>query len=403
MLSQGSYPWNGEARRPRRVILHVIQSLVGGGTERTLVALLCSLDPSRFQHVVVALRSAGALAAGLPDHVACHCLGSIGRARTLGFALAKIVRDQGAEVVHARNTGTWFDATVASTLSAGAKLVLGFHGLETDQGFTTRQRWRARLGLLTGARFTCVSDVGKRQLHDQTGVPFDRIDVLRNGVDLRRFRPPEAIERRAARAALRLGPDDFVVGVVGSLTPVKQHWVLMRAVARVAESAGGVRLLIVGDGPQRSSLTDEAATLGIRDRVIFTGPREDVPSLLHCMDVYVCSSASEGMSNALLEAMAVGLPIVATDVGDHAMIVRDGAAGRIVAPGSVDEIAEALAVLMAGPEVRMHRGVSAGARAATFSFDRTVRAYDAFYGRLTTSRDGADVQVSEALPLHGVV
>ena len=170
-------------RRPPGIV-HVVHSLEGGGTERGLVSLLCGLDSSYGRHVVVTLRGAGPLAARLPDHVSCRPIGATGRSRTICLKLARIAREWKASVIHARNTGCWYDATVAGWLTPGARLVLGFHGLETGPTFSGRQRRLARLGLYAGARFVSVSEAGKRQLTAEAAIPPERVDVLINGIDL---------------------------------------------------------------------------------------------------------------------------------------------------------------------------------------------------------------------------
>ncbi|UCC30333.1 MAG: glycosyltransferase [Phycisphaerales bacterium] len=378
------------------VVVHVIHSLEGGGTERTLVALLRAFDPSVLRHVVVTLRGAGRLSARLPDHVACRPIAAVGRSWWTGPGLAKITRDYQAALIHARNTGCWIDAIIARILTPGARLVLGFHGLETTQPLSRRQRRQARWAVLAGARFVSVSQAGRRQLCDQAGVPSDRIDVLPNGVDLRRFGSLPSGTRKRMRANFGFDDLGFVVGTVGALTPVKQHWALIRAVAYAAKHVPNIRLLVVGEGPLLASLTEQASALSIANRVVFTGRREDVPALMRCMDAYVCSSASEGMSNALLEAMATGLPVVATDVGDNGLTVRDGIEGRIVEPGSPSAITDALTVLGQSPDLCQRFAASARTRAAEYDFDRTARAYEAYYRTLLVTPDKTTAGVISA-------
>ncbi len=363
----------------RPVILHVVNSLEGGGTEGTLIALLRAFDPTRFRHVVVTLRGAGSLSARLPDNVACRPINARDRSWSTGLKLADVARAWRAGLIHARNTGCWRDAVIAGVLAHGARLVLGFHGLETPGPFSGRQRRCARAALLVGARFTTVSETGRHQLHCQAGVPVNRIKLLRNGVDPGAFAPLDEATRRRTRAAFQFDDSTLVVGTVGSLTPVKQHATLIRAVARAAKRLPNIRLLIVGKGPLLTALMRQADVEGIGSRVRFAGWRDDVPLALGCMDVYVCSSASEGMNNALLEAMAAALPIIATDVGDNAAMLRDGVEGRIVEPGSVTQIVEALGVLASGSEIRHRFAAAARARARDYDFNQTVRAYEAYY------------------------
>ncbi len=373
-------------RDDRPTIVHVVHSLEGGGTERTLVSLLNELDRTRFRHVVMPLRGAGSLAVGLGDHIAVRPLGAKGRSWRTGFALARNVLARRADLIHARNTGCWADSTVAAVLSGRARLVLGFHGLETPAPFRRRQRCVARWALRAGATFAAVGPSGCRQLQQQALVPAGRIDVLENGVDLRRFRPVNASLRHRIRAELGLGETDFVVGAVGSLTPVKSHATLIEAIGRLVGSVPGVRLLLVGDGPLRSSLVQRARAWGVDSRVIFTGLRDDVRELLGAMDVFACSSVSEGFSNALLEALAVGLPVVTTDVGEHATLVRDNIEGFVVPPRDPDAMRRALKVLGESRSVCQRFGGAAERRSRDYGFDRTVRRYEDYYAAALKGR-----------------
>jgi glycosyltransferase involved in cell wall biosynthesis len=140
-----------------------------------------------------------------------------------------------------------------------------------------------------------------------------RMAVVRNGVDLSRFGPFGDDVRRLTRAELRLPPDADVIGHVGSFTPPKAQEVLLRAFARLVASRPAAHLLLVGDGPLRAEAENEARRLGIVRQVSFTGVREDVPRLLTAMDLFVLPSRFEGFPNALIEAQAVGLPVIASD------------------------------------------------------------------------------------------
>jgi glycosyltransferase involved in cell wall biosynthesis len=143
-----------------------------------------------------------------------------------------------------------------------------------------------------------------------------------------------------------------------------------------------MRLLIVGDGPLRADLQRLATAEGIFESVFFTGARQDVPALLGAMDLYVQCSDFEGMSNALLEAMAVGACIVATRVGDNAAVLRDGVDGRLVAPCDARALSNAIAELMENATIRKAYGRSARAHVREFSLQRAVQGYEDYYRML---------------------
>lgn len=366
---------------PFPTIVHLVHSLEGGGTERTLVALLSRFDPTKLRHIVVTQRSAGSLSSELPGHVSCRPLGALGRSRSTAIRLGRLLREWRPSVIHARNTGSWADAIIATFLRRRTRLLLGFHGLETREPFSRRQQRIAKLGLRAGAMFTSVSNAGKRQLNNQARIPLEQVEVLANGVDLSRYSARSDAVRCGTRSELGITGDAIVVGTVGSLTSVKGHKSIIRAVARASRLSNAVRLVVVGDGPLRAELMAEAREAGIDDLVVFTGRREDLPTLYSGMDVFVCGSESEGMNNAVLEAAATGLPIVATDVGDNAEVIRDNVEGLIVPARDHRMMGDALAMLVRDPALRGRLGAAARHRAADYDFRHTVRSYEEFYLR----------------------
>ncbi len=364
------------------VIAHVLHSLDGGGTERTLLALLRAFDPSRLRHVVVPLREAGSLASRLPDHVACRPIRAKGKSRFTSLALGRTLRRAGASVVHARNSGTWVDSALACLLEGRMNLVLGHHGLDLHDRFDRRARLRAKIGVWAGGRFTAVSRSAREQLHQQARVPLQRITILANGIEFARFAETSPSVRQAFREGIGIRPDDILVGIVGSLSPVKRHELLFDAVAALASRTPNIKLVIAGDGPFRSDLERAAKTAGIAERTRFIGWIDDVPALLAALDLFVCCSAAEGMSNAVLEAMAAGLPIVATAVGENAHLIRDGIEGCILTDPRPAFLSATMEHLIRNPRAARRLGEAARDRARTFDFASAVAAYESYYERI---------------------
>lgn len=370
------------------LVLHVVDTLSGGGTERQLVALLRRFDHHRLRHGIITLREAGELAEHLPREVSCRPLSARGCARGAGLRLARLARRLGARVIHARNTCTWWDATIAGFACRNARLILGFHGLDHGGAISMRQRLKARAARHVASCFTTVSQAARRQLSAEAGLPDDQIQVLPNGVDLDLFRPRGAEERGSARAALGLESSDFVVGAVGSLSAVKRFDVLIDAVSHLATIHANVRAVIIGSGPQAAFLKTRAESRAVADRVCFAGPRDDVPRCLAAFDVFVSCSDSEGFSNALLEAMATGLPIAASDIADHRPLLDNGHAGRLFERGSAAALAKTLAELAGDACERNRRGDRARVRAREFSIDQAARRYEALYAEWLTNEPG---------------
>src|SRR4029450_5279563 len=179
----------------------------------------------------------------------------------------------------------------------------------------------------------------------------DRVVVVPNFVDDHAFLPPSGDVRQQWARELDLAPDSLVVGIVASLLPIKDHATLLRALGILAPEWPTARLVVVGQGPELDNLRRLASELGIGGLVRFAGLRPQVPSFHFLFDISVLSSVSEGFPNSLVEAMAAGRPIVATDVGGVRDAVRDGENGLLVPPGDSTAFAAALRRLLADATV----------------------------------------------------
>jgi glycosyltransferase involved in cell wall biosynthesis len=216
----------------------------------------------------------------------------------------------------------------------------------------------------------------------EIGFPRSAITTIRNGVELPRF---AAADRRDGRRKLGLSDAEVVIGTVGRLVPVKDHATLLEAISRVIQAGLMCRAVIVGDGPLQADLEQRVSALGLKDRVILTGGRSDVPDMLAALDVFVLSSTSEGLSNVIQEAMTVGLPVVATRVGGAAELVTPEVTGLLVPPSNAAALADALLRLGADPALRDSFGRAGRARAEQeFTLAAMVRAYEDLYVTLAS-------------------
>jgi glycosyltransferase involved in cell wall biosynthesis len=254
------------------------------------------------------------------------------------------------------------------------------------------QRW-------SWSRVDCLLSVStrlaERMAHD-IGFPPERVRTIHNGVELARFtgRP----SRADARAALGLPSDAPVVGTLGRLVAVKDHATLLDAAARLSREGLNPFVIIAGDGPLRRDTEERAVALGIAPRIRLLGHRKDVETVLAALDVFVLSSRSEGLNNTILEAMAAGLPVVATRVGGADEMVIDGVTGLLVSPGSDEALAAALRRLLANAGQAAAMGRAGRARVERdFDLVKTVQKYERLYRTLAHERGCVDAPFHPSL------
>jgi glycosyltransferase involved in cell wall biosynthesis len=217
----------------------------------------------------------------------------------------------------------------------------------------------------------------------RTGFAASRIEVVHNGVDGTRFFP-HAAARSRMRAELGIAEDEFCAGCVGNLLPVKDHVTALEALTAIAGALPRWRLVIAGEGPERPKLEAFiAAHPECRGHVSLLGAHNRIPELLNAFDVYLLPSLSEGISNSLLEAMATGLPVVATATGGNPEVVENGKSGLLFPVGDSIKLAEQLLDLESSPHMRAQLGRAAIGRVREeFSIESMVRNYARLYESL---------------------
>ena len=363
-------------------ILQVVHGLPRGGLENGVVNLLNHLPADEFEHGVVCLDARGEMADRLAPEVPLWTLGRERHDRRTPGRLACILRDWQPHIVHCHNWNTWPD-TVAAHAMAGrtGRLIWSFHGFVDSGGMP----WRRRIASHLLARHThellavCRDAAGRYA--GQTAIPAARFGVLYSGVDTRVFTPPA--DRLALRRALGL-PETATLGItVASFTPIKDHASLLRAAAPLlASNSESLQLVFIGDGALRGAIEQQIATLGIGHKVRLAGQQDAVSRWLQAADFFVLPSQLEGMSCAIQEAMACGLPVIARRTGGNPELIEDGVTGLLCPPGAPDGLGAALASLSHSPALRRRLGTAARQRAeATFSLPAMVDAYAALYRR----------------------
>lgn len=349
---------------PRRVAF-VIRSLTIGGAGRQLIEIATGLAATGWSVDVVTFYAGGGLTPELDQRgVRVRDLAKGGRWDLTVFPrLARVLRRIDAPVVHAYSGEANLIVALLRPLLKGSKVVWGVRASDLSR---SRQDWlsavlgRANWLLARCADLIiCNSSAGMR-MRAAEGYPRDRLIVVPNGIDVRRFAPgPGAGE--AVRSDWGVEPDEVVIGLVGRLDPVKGHEVLIRAMAGLP-SPPRARLVFVGDGPDayRAEMDAIARAAGIGHRLTWTGPRTDMPVVYNALDLLVSASHGEGFPNAVAEAMACGIPCVVTDVGDSAELVGD--TGWVSPPDDVEGLRAAIATALGARDHLSEQGERARQR-----------------------------------------
>lgn len=293
---------------------------------------------------------------------------------SVSWDIAKIVREKKIDIIHTHNEKAQLYGGIAG-LIARVPVVHTKHGKnETNWRTMLRNNTSARLcrkvvGVSRDAALECIQD---------EKISSSKVLTILNGVDTERFSPCN--DKARSKNCLDIDGNVFVIGIVARLARVKDHATLLEACRILVESGHEFRLLVVGDGPLRVQLEERTQFLGISKQVIFTGTREDITDLMRAMDIFCLSSLSEGISLTLLEAMACGLPIVATAVGGNPEVVIGGKTGFLVEPSSPSLLSEKLAALISCEHLRAKMGQAGRERVINhFSLKTCALAYQNLY------------------------
>jgi len=331
-------------------ILHVIYSLEIGGAEMDLVAKAKVLvERYGYQVAIVCLLRRGELVEEV-ERDGIRVIGPVmsgsSDIRVIPWLL-RIIRSGKFDVVHTHMFASNFLGRVAATL-AGVLVIIS-----TVQLIAEREKWWEMLldrALQFKTDMMIASSEAVRQSFIQRGIRPAKIAVIHNSVDFARF---DAVDREAARRAMRqaFGWDEghFVVGTVARLERIKGLDHLIEAAKTVAEALPQARFLVVGDGPQREDLLSRVHHLELGEHCIFAGLRSDVPQILPAFDLFVLPSLSEALGTAAIEALASGVPVVASRVGGVPEVVTHGETGLLVPPGDAMQLAQAILHVAANP------------------------------------------------------
>lgn len=334
----------------RHRILHLITRLPIGGAERMLLGVLRNLDATRFESTVCCIQDRGELAEEVESlGIPIHALGLMARGgfdRRVVPALRRLMREQKVELVHSH----LYHANLYGRLAAWRE---GIPVIASVHNTYSRRKWHRhlinRLLARISFRITAGSADVERDILAHDRVAPEKLVRLPNCIDLDRV--ATSLSPAAAKQQLGFGAADLVIGTVGRMEEQKGHAVLLDAFARLLRHVPDVpgaslRLLVVGDGRLKSATEGQAARLGIADACRFPGSIKDLADTYRAIDIFVMPSLWEGLSLAMLEAMAAGLPMIATDVGGARDVLGDGLRGLLVPARDAEALAMAMRELL---------------------------------------------------------
>lgn len=350
------------------------------GAERQVLTTAARLDPARFEVHLCCLEDGPRLRQeGMPYRAAAFEAERLYSPAGL-YQLARfrryLVRHR-IDIVHAHMVKTaMFGVLAALRLPRAAVITSRLNmGYWYTPGYLRIFRWLNR----HTTRIFANSEAAARCAIEAERLPPAKVDVVYQGVDVARYSRGD----RAAATALGISDSATVVGMVANLRPIKDIPLFLRAARLIADRVPGAAFLIVGQGPEGGRLAALAAELGIRDRVYFSNGRGEVPDYLARMSVGCLSSFGEGLSNAILEYMAAGLPVVATDMGGNREAIVHGNTGYLVAERTPEAFAAPILELLGNESRRREMGRNALARCRErFSLEATIKQLEEYYGNL---------------------
>jgi sugar transferase (PEP-CTERM/EpsH1 system associated) len=363
-------------------ILHVFDRLDLGGTEKVVMKLSSGLDPGLFQHSICTLRGAAPAAKSWASGVEIFDAGRPGASFQFNvLRLAKIMKQVQPTIVHSRNWGG-IEAVLGARMARVPVIIHSEHGYELEMvdGLPPRQRAFRHLAYRCATAVFTVSKELRDYHAAQAWWDSNAVQVLYNGVDSEKFQPSAEVSARVRRQ-LGIAPNSLVVGFVGRMVPLKDVITLLRAVEDLVPTIPEIYALLVGDGPELVRLKDHVAVSPkLHGHVLFPGISDNASEMLNAMDIFVLPSLVEGMSNTLLEAMATGLPVIASRVGGNPEVVDESVCGYLFQAGNATELDMKLATLLLNREQRLEFGRAARERAIKhFSWEAMLLRYRDLY------------------------
>ena len=367
----------------RTPLLLLITDLGLGGAPLVVRDLAANLDHDRFAVRVACLAPPGPIAHDLQRlGIPTDCLGATGPTDPrIPYRLARFVAAVRPTILHCHLVHANVLGRLVGSLMRVPHIIATIHTAEQHQRWhLTAEKLTCRLSDVS----VCVSPSVARHTRRFAGVPASRLRVITNGIDIDRFADAPAVSP-ADLTSLGLTTGRKTIVSVGRLDSVKALDVLLHALALLPDQLDP-QLLIVGDGPERPRLQRLVTRLSLQQQVFFAGPRRDVPAILKAAELFVMPSLFEGFGLAALEAMAAGLPVIATRTAGLTDLIDSNSTGLLVPTGNPQQLAQAITTLLSDPPRAARLATAAGAHARDhFSLHRTIAEYTALYRQLLTT------------------
>ena len=371
-------------RKEKIKILYAIPRLAKGGTEKHLLQLAEYIDKEKFDVTICCLFEPGDIVKDINSsnfNLICLNRKNIYDLRIL-FDLYRLIRKERYDIVHSYLFAFHYLALIPSKI-AGIPVTLSSRR-ELATWKKLHHILLENIGNLFVDKVVACSEAAKRFALQNENLKSNKIATLYNGIDLNKFSP----RKKDSETINKLGfqDTDKVIGMVSNLSSVKDHKTLLNAIVEIKKAYPEIKCVLVGDGYMRGDLVRHVDRLKLNENVCFLGSREDIYKILSIMDIFVLTSLMEGLPNAVLEAMACGLPVVATKVGGIPEIIENGRNGILLEPKDHQSLALALITLIEDFSLRKEMGVI-GRKIIEqkFSLERMVNDYERLYTEILNS------------------
>lgn len=361
-------------------IMHILHSFDVGGLETVIANLINRMDAGMFLHsICVFSKRTGALHLINDRNINVFIINrNFKHDPTVIFRLARLLKAEEPDMARTYNWGA-VEGIIAAKLAGIKHIVHSEHGFDIDEILIKKKRrvLVRKILLRFCDKVITVSQVLQRWLVETVGIDANKLAYIPNGCDLNRFYPGRD---EKIRNILSVKKNEILIGSVGSLKDLKDHGNLIRTFAAVNRYCPDLKLVLIGDGPKRKDLEALAREQDVSNKVVFTGAVVDTAPFYRAMDIFVLPSLSENAPNVLLEAMASGLPIIATDVGDVRYMLDGEQGGIIVKPKDTEAVARGIGYFVKNISAAREKGNFVRNRAEKmYGMNDMVRAYQSAY------------------------